>query len=78
MLCLRLENQKKLGDAELKFFRDGKATWPDRGLESEEYNEFRRQQKASEHLNEIRLQNSLAKIFLGFFLFFFRIDPNQN
>ena len=74
MLCLRLENQKNLGDAELKFFRDGKSAWPDRGLESEEYNEFRRQQKAAEQLNEIRLQNSLAKIFLGFFLLLLSIS----
>ena len=74
MLCLRLENQKKLGDAKLKFFRDGKSTWPDRGLESEEYNEFRRQQKAAEQLHEIRLQNSLAKIFLGFFLLLLSIS----
>jgi hypothetical protein len=69
-----LENQKKLGDVELRFFRDGKSTWPDRGLESEEYNEFRRQQKASEQLHEIKLQNSLAKIFLGFFLLLLSIS----
>ena len=69
-----MENQKKLGDVELRFFRDGKSTWPDRRLESEQYNEFRRQQKASEQLHEIKLQNSLAKIFLGFFLLLLSIS----
>ena len=74
MLCLRLENQKKLGDAELKFFRDGKATWPDRGLESEEYNEYRRREKAAEQLHEIKLQNGFIKWILGFFLFLLLIS----
>jgi len=43
-------------------------------LESEQYNEFRRQQKASEQLHEIQLQNSLAKTFLGFFLLLLSIS----
>jgi hypothetical protein len=43
-------------------------------LESEEYNEFRRQQKASEQIDEIQQQNSLAKIFLGFFLLLLSIS----
>ena len=34
----------------MKFFYDGKNTWPDRGLETEKYNKSRRQQKASEKL----------------------------
>ena len=43
-------------------------------MESEEYNESRRQQKASEKLHEIKLQNFLAKIFLGFFLLLLSIS----
>jgi hypothetical protein len=43
-------------------------------LETEEYNESRRQQKAAEQLHEIKLQNSLAKIFLGFFLLLLSIS----
>jgi hypothetical protein len=58
----------------LKFFCDGKTTWPDRVLNTEGYHEFRRQQKASEKLHEIKLQNSLAKIFLGFFLLLLSIS----
>jgi len=58
----------------MKFFCDGKSTWPDRGLKTEKYNEFRRQQKATEKLDEIRLQNSLAKIILGFFLLLLSIS----
>ena len=58
----------------MKFFYDGKNTWPDRGLETEKYNKSRRQQKASEKLHEIKLQNFLAKIFLGFFLLLLSIS----
>ena len=43
-------------------------------MESEEYNEFRRQEKASEQIDEIQQQNSLAKIFLGFFLLLLSIS----
>ena len=69
-----MENQKKPGDVKLRFFRDGKATWPDRGLESEEYNEFRRHEKAAYQLHEIKLQNGLIKWILGFFLFILLIS----
>jgi hypothetical protein len=58
----------------MKFFCDGKATWPDLGLKTEKYNKSRRQQKASEKLHEIQLQNSLAKIILGFFLLLLSIS----
>jgi len=58
----------------LKFFCDGKSTWPDRGLVTEKYNKSRRQQKATEKLHEIKLQNSLTKIFLGFFLLLLSIS----
>ena len=43
-------------------------------MESEEYNESRRREKAAEQLHEIKLQNSLAKIFLGFFLLLLSIS----
>ena len=43
-------------------------------MESEEYNESRRQQKASEKYDEMQKQNSLAKIFLGFFLLLLSIS----
>jgi hypothetical protein len=58
----------------MKFFYDGKNTWPDRGLETKKYNKFRKQQKALEKLHEIKLQNFLAKIFLGFFLLLLSIS----
>ena len=58
----------------MKFFYDGKNTWPDRGLETEKYNKSRRREKASEKLHEIKLQNFLAKIFLGFFLLLLSIS----
>ena len=53
----------------MKFFYDGKNTWPDRGLEIEKYNELRRRGKAADQLHEIKLQNGLTKWILGFFLF---------
>ena len=43
-------------------------------METEEYNESRRREKAAEQLHEIKLQNSLAKIFLGFFLLLLSIS----
>ena len=43
-------------------------------METEEYNESRRQQKAIEKLHEIQQQNFLAKIFLGFFLLLLSIS----
>jgi len=43
-------------------------------LETKEYNKSRRQQKASEKLHEMQSQNSLAKIFLGFFLLLLSIS----
>ena len=43
-------------------------------MESEEYNEYRRHEKASEQIDEIQQQNSLAKIFLGFFLLLLSIS----
>ena len=52
----------------LKFFYDGKTTWPDRGLETEEYNESRRREKASEKYGEINHQNWICKWILGCFL----------
>ena len=58
----------------MKFFYDGKDTWPDRGLESEKYNELRRLGKAADQLHEIKLQNGLIKWILGFFLFLLLIS----
>jgi hypothetical protein len=52
----------------LKFFYDGKTTWPDRGLETEEYNESRRREKASEKYGEINHQNWICKWILRCFL----------
>ena len=52
----------------LKFFYDGKNTWPDRGLETEEYNESRRREKASEKYGEINHQNWICKWILRCFL----------
>ena len=52
----------------LKFFYDGKTTWPDRGLETEQYNEFRRREKASEKYGEINHQNWICKWILRCFL----------
>ena len=52
----------------MKFFYDGKTTWPDRGLDTEEYNEFRRREKASEKYHEINQQNWICKWILRFFL----------
>ena len=52
----------------LKFFYDGKNTWPDRGLETEEYNESRRREKASEKYAEINHQNWICKWILRCFL----------
>ena len=58
----------------MKFFYDGKNTWPDRGLEIEKYNELRRRGKAADQLHEIKLQNGLVKWILGFFLFMLLIS----
>ena len=58
----------------MKFFYDGKNTWPDRGLEIEKYNELRRRGKAADQLHEIKLQNGLTKGILGFFLFMLLIS----
>jgi hypothetical protein len=58
----------------LKFFYDGKNTWPDRGLGIDEYNELRRREKAAEQLYEIKLQNRLTKWILGFFLLLLSIS----
>ena len=52
----------------MKFFYDGKNTWPDRGLETEQYNEFRRRGKASEKYGEINHQNWICKWILRCFL----------
>ena len=52
----------------MKFFCDGKTTWPDRGLNTEGYNEFRRREKASEKLDGINQQNCIFKWILRFFL----------
>ena len=52
----------------MKFFYDGKTTWPDRGLETEQYNEFRRREKASEKYGEINHQNWICKWILRCFL----------
>ena len=52
----------------MKFFCDGKTTWPDRGLKTEGYNEFRRREKASEKYHEISHQNWISKWILRFFL----------
>ena len=43
-------------------------------METEEYNESRKREKATEKLDEIQQQNSLAKIFLGFFLLLLSIS----
>ena len=58
----------------MKFFYDGKDTWPDLGLKSEKYNELRRLGKAADQLHEIKLQNGLIKWILGFFLFLLLIS----
>ena len=58
----------------MKFFYDGKDTWPDRGSEIEKYNELRRQGKAAYQMHEIKLQNGLIKWILGFFLFLLLIS----
>ena len=43
-------------------------------METEEYNESRKREKATEKLHEIQQQNFLAKIFLGFFLLLLSIS----
>ena len=53
----------------LKFFCEGKTTWPDKGLETQKLHNSMRREKALEKLHEIKLQNSLGKWILGFFLF---------
>ena len=58
----------------MKFFYDGKDTWPDLGLKTEKYNQLRRQGKAADQLHEIKLQNGLIKWILGFFLFLLLIS----
>ena len=58
----------------MKFFYDGKDTWPDLGLKTEKYNELRRKGKAADQLHEIKLQNGLIKWILGFFLFLLLIS----
>ena len=52
----------------MKFFCDGKTTWPDRGLDTEGYSEFRRREKASEKYHEINNQELICKWILGSFL----------